>query len=67
MRLGPTTAIVRSNREQGPEVVMQLAEERAPAGFDRVEEVFRPGELEEVARRYKQVAGFDPEALNRLG
>ena len=31
-RLGPTAAIVRSNREMGPEVVMQMAEERAPAG-----------------------------------
>lgn len=66
-RIGPTTAIVRSNREMGPEVVMQMAEERAPHGFDRVEDVFRPGELEDAARRYKQVAGFDPEALNRLG
>jgi 2-polyprenyl-6-methoxyphenol hydroxylase-like FAD-dependent oxidoreductase len=66
-RLGPTAAIVRSNREMGPEVVMQMAEERAPDGFDRVEDIFLPGELEEVARRYKQVAGFDPEALNRLG
>jgi hypothetical protein len=44
-----------------------MAEERAPCGFDRVEDLFRPGELEEVARRYKQVAGFDPEALKRLG
>ena len=62
-RLGPTSAIVRSNREMGPEVVMQMAEERAPDGFDRVEDVFRAGELEEIARRYKQVAGFDPEGL----
>jgi 5-methylphenazine-1-carboxylate 1-monooxygenase len=66
-RLGPTAAVVQSNREMGPEVVMQMAEERAPDGFDRVEDIFRPGELEGVARRYKQVAGFDPDALNRLG
>jgi 2-polyprenyl-6-methoxyphenol hydroxylase-like FAD-dependent oxidoreductase len=50
-RLGPTAAIVLSDREMGPEVVMQMSEERAPDGFDRVEEIFRPGELEEVARR----------------
>ena len=51
----------------GPEVVMQMAEERAPDGFDRVEDIFRPGELEGVARRYKQVAGFDPEAAQPPG
>jgi hypothetical protein len=51
----------------GPEVVMQMAEKRAPNRFDRVEVIFRPGELEEVARRYNQVAGFDLGSLTRHG
>jgi 2-polyprenyl-6-methoxyphenol hydroxylase-like FAD-dependent oxidoreductase len=55
----PATArIVLSNREHGPERVLDLAEERAPDGFARVEDVFAPGELESIAARYKQVAGF---------
>jgi 2-polyprenyl-6-methoxyphenol hydroxylase-like FAD-dependent oxidoreductase len=29
-RLGPTAAVGRSNREMGPVVIMQMAEERAP-------------------------------------
>jgi 2-polyprenyl-6-methoxyphenol hydroxylase-like FAD-dependent oxidoreductase len=64
----PATAeIVFSNRGMGPELVMQLAEERAPGGFARVEDVFAPGELEEIAARYKQVAGFDPERVRAAG
>jgi len=55
----PATAkIVLSNREHGPECVLDLAEERAPDGFTRVEDVFAQGELEEIAVRYKRVAGF---------
>jgi 2-polyprenyl-6-methoxyphenol hydroxylase-like FAD-dependent oxidoreductase len=55
----PATArIVLSNREHGPERVLDLAEERAPGGFERVEDVFAPGELEAIAAKYKQVAGF---------
>ena len=66
-RLTPTSAIVLANRRQGPEMVMQLVEERAPMGFDRLEDVISLAELDEIARRYKQLAGFDPEALNRMG
>jgi len=55
----PATAeIVRSNRRHGPEIVLDLAEERAPEGFSRVEDVFEPGELEGIASAYKQIAGF---------
>lgn len=53
-----TGAIVLANRGHGPEVVMDWAEERAPAGFDDVGDVFADGELEAVSDRYKRVAGF---------
>jgi 2-polyprenyl-6-methoxyphenol hydroxylase-like FAD-dependent oxidoreductase len=65
-RLLPTAQIVRSNRQHGPEIVMQLAEERAPGGFADVATVFAPGELEEIAGRYKAIAGFDRDQLNQL-
>ena len=54
-----TSAIVLANRGNGPEQVMQLAEERAPAGFAHVHDVLSATELEEVAARYKRLAGFD--------
>ena len=62
-RLPATAAIVLANRGNGPEVCMQLAEERAPAGFGDVSEVFAEGELETIAARYKAVAGFSKEAV----
>ena len=65
-RLQPTAKLVQTNRQQGPEVVMQLAEERAPHGFQDAATVFAPQELETIASRYKAIAGFDPEQLNAL-
>ena len=65
-RLEPTARLVRTNREQGPEVVMQLAEERAPHGFTDVGSLFAPNELADIAGRYKAIAGFDRERLNAL-
>jgi 2-polyprenyl-6-methoxyphenol hydroxylase-like FAD-dependent oxidoreductase len=62
-RLEPTAEIVRSNRRQGPEIVMQIVEERAPNGFDRLEDVIGQQELEEIAQRYKRIAGFDRQTL----
>jgi len=53
-----TAAIVRANRQHGPEQVMDLAEERAPNGFSRVGDVFDDGELESISTSYKQIAGF---------
>jgi len=42
---------------------MQIAEERAPNGFENIEDVIPRAELEEIAARYKRVAGFDLERL----
>ena len=59
-----TQAVVLANRMVGAEQCMELAEARAPDGFDRIEDVFAPGELEELAAHYKRLAGFDPATLN---
>jgi 2-polyprenyl-6-methoxyphenol hydroxylase-like FAD-dependent oxidoreductase len=59
-----TTRIVLANRGNGPEQVMQLVEQRAPDGYDRIEDVLSPGELESAAAGYKRLAGFDRETLN---
>ncbi|MFT4028197.1 MAG: flavin-dependent oxidoreductase [Novosphingobium sp.] len=62
-RLPATAKIVLANRGNGPEQCMQIAEERAPGGFERIEEVFAAGELEGIAAKYKAVAGFSKEAV----
>jgi len=66
-RLPATASIVLANRGNGPEQCMQMAEERAPDGFDRIQDVFAAGELEAIAARYKAVAGFSKEAVGALG
>lgn len=64
-RLGPTSAIVLRNRKMGPEIVMQMAEDRAPNGFNVIEDVISRAELVEIANSYKVTAGFDLASLNR--
>lgn len=63
-RLNSTAQIVLSNRRHGPEIVMQIVEERAPNGFMRLSDVISYRELEEIANRYKAIAGFDRDRLN---
>jgi len=57
-RLPKTATIVRANRSNGPEQCMQMAHERAPAGFSNVADVFAPGELEGIAATYKTLTGL---------
>ena len=59
-----TTELVKLNRRNGPEQVMQLVEERAPQGYNVVTDVLSQQELEDIANTYKRVAGFQVEALN---
>ncbi|MEZ4630115.1 MAG: flavin-dependent oxidoreductase [Deinococcales bacterium] len=59
-----TGKIVLLNRQNGPEQVMQLAEERAPQGFKHVHEAISQEELETIANRYKQAAGFSLQQVN---
>jgi 2-polyprenyl-6-methoxyphenol hydroxylase-like FAD-dependent oxidoreductase len=60
-----TGAIVLSNRRNGPDQVMQIAEERAPHGFRHVNDVIPQAELEAISARYKQLAGFSHAQVNR--
>jgi 2-polyprenyl-6-methoxyphenol hydroxylase-like FAD-dependent oxidoreductase len=65
MRLPPTSAIVYANRGNGPDQVLQLAHERAPDGFKHVYDVIPKEELEGVGAKYKAIAGFEIEAVNK--
>jgi 5-methylphenazine-1-carboxylate 1-monooxygenase len=60
-RLPKTAEIVRSNRVNGPEQVMDVVAERAPDGFTRLDDVIAPEELASIVGGYAQLAGFaDP-------
>jgi 5-methylphenazine-1-carboxylate 1-monooxygenase len=64
-RLPAMNAVTLRNREFGPAVVMELAEQRAPDGFTTVEDVIPRRELERISLGYKIEAGLEPEALNQ--
>ncbi len=59
-----TAAVVAANRKVGPELCMEIVEERAPNGFTKIEEIIPLTELEAISARYKVTAGFDPNVLN---
>lgn len=59
-----TAAVVTSNRRAGPHRCQDLVEERAPRGFNKLEDVITRHELEDIAAEYKRIGGFDIERLN---
>lgn len=65
VRRPATAKIVHANRCEGPDIILQIVEERAPRGFERIEEVISDEELEAISMRYKQTAGFDLKQVNR--
>ena len=60
-----TTEIVHANRKGGPERVIDLVEERAPDGFDNLDDVATHDELTALVGTYQQMAGFSAEQVNR--
>ncbi|MFI1015489.1 flavin-dependent oxidoreductase [Streptomyces sp. NPDC020965] len=58
------TELQLANRRQGPEVVINLAHERAPGGFTDIDEVIPPAERAEIAARYAATGAFDPATVN---
>lgn len=64
-RLPMTAEIVRTNRKGGPEQVIDLVEERAPDGFEKLEDVASHEELEAVVRGYASLARFSQSDVNR--
>ncbi|NNE22400.1 MAG: flavin-dependent oxidoreductase [Rhizobiales bacterium] len=63
-RLATTSEIVRTNRSGGPERVIDMVNQRAPDGFDKLSDVATHEELEGVVKGYSQLAGFAREDVN---
>jgi 2-polyprenyl-6-methoxyphenol hydroxylase-like FAD-dependent oxidoreductase len=59
-----TSRIVEMNRANGPDQVIELANQRAPGRDDDLERLLPVAERKEIADGYKKIAGFDPAALN---
>ncbi|TAJ35239.1 MAG: flavin-dependent oxidoreductase [Reyranella sp.] len=65
-RLPPTARIVESNRRKGIDVMLDIVEERAPQGFNDLDSVLPPDELEKIVGDYKKLVAQDRETLLRL-
>jgi 2-polyprenyl-6-methoxyphenol hydroxylase-like FAD-dependent oxidoreductase len=57
-RLPKTTEVVRNNRRGGPERVLDLVAERAPKGFNRLEDVITSAELADIVGGYARLTGL---------
>jgi 2-polyprenyl-6-methoxyphenol hydroxylase-like FAD-dependent oxidoreductase len=64
VRRPATSAIVLANRGLGPELPMQLVEERASDGFAQLSDVITPAEILEVTDGYRKMAGFSLQQLH---
>jgi len=60
-----TAAIVVANRSGGPEGVIDLVEDRAPDGFDDINQVATPDELRAIVGDYHQMAGYAKDQVNQ--
>jgi 2-polyprenyl-6-methoxyphenol hydroxylase-like FAD-dependent oxidoreductase len=55
--------IVELNRQEGLDYILDMVEERAPDGFERLEDVIDPAEVDAFVKRYKAAAGHRQTAL----
>jgi 5-methylphenazine-1-carboxylate 1-monooxygenase len=56
-RLPATSDVVERNRLGGPEGVIDVVEELAPDGFDKLEDVIDPARLEQIVNEYAKASG----------
>ncbi|RLV09859.1 flavin-dependent oxidoreductase [Streptomyces griseocarneus] len=59
------TQLQAKNRQMGPEIVINIAHERAPGGFASIHDVMSEAELKEISARYAQVGAFDTDTVNQ--
>ncbi|TYK45924.1 flavin-dependent oxidoreductase [Actinomadura decatromicini] len=63
-RREPVNAIVLACRDMPADRVLHAVGERAPDGFDRIEDVLTPEELSTITGAYRRTSFDDAEALN---
>lgn len=61
-----TTGLINANRGEGPDAILQWVEDQCGGEFDNIEAVIPRAELAAHSAKYKRIAGFSVEELNRL-
>jgi 2-polyprenyl-6-methoxyphenol hydroxylase-like FAD-dependent oxidoreductase len=65
-RLAPTSGVVLENRRNPPDAILREVYQRTgDQPFARIEDVIGEAELREISDRYKRVAGYDRDTLQR--
>ena len=64
-RRPPTSAIVLANRGFPTDPILDLVADRAPRGFEAIEDVLSPSELTAIGQALRGTTGTGPEELNR--
>jgi 2-polyprenyl-6-methoxyphenol hydroxylase-like FAD-dependent oxidoreductase len=54
------------NRMMGPEVIIDIVHERAPDGFQSIDQVIPIEDLATISSRYARLGAFDPETVNTI-
>jgi len=65
-RIPATTKVILASRQEPPDTIINRVE--AITGgrrFERIEDVIDPAELQAIARRYANIAGYDKASVNR--
>ncbi len=62
-RLPATAEVVRANRTRAHDAMLDLVDQRAPNGFEHIEDVVSQAELEQISSSYKQTARFARDQL----
>ncbi len=61
-RLPKAAAIVHMNRQRGIDQILEIVEQRAPNGFERLEDVLPQAELDAIVDRYRQATSMQKPA-----
>jgi len=63
-RRPPMNDIVLRNRHFGPEAALQLVEERAPHGFEQIDDVVSRRDVQNIVEVFSSAAGLDAKTVN---
>jgi len=64
IRRSSVNKIVEINRLDGPDKILDIVAEKAPKGFKDINDVMPHEEMNQIAEKYKLIAGFDADTLN---
>ena len=63
-RLPTTSNVVRANRGEGPDHLLEIVADRAPAPVKTIHDVISQKEIESIGAKYRKITGYDMETLN---